>query len=105
VPAERIELPTFGLQNRCSTAELSRLRLACLTAKTLTINARIGSISTSVDEFSQFLPRPAARGVADVQDDEFVRSRVHRIEDRIVESVGTLTVAIGIRAIVATMLV
>jgi hypothetical protein len=51
------------------------------------------------------LPRPAARGVADVQDDEFVRSRVHRIEDRIVESVGTLTVAIGIRAIVATMLV
>jgi hypothetical protein len=25
VPAERIELPTFGLQNRCSTAELSRL--------------------------------------------------------------------------------
>jgi hypothetical protein len=24
VPAERIELPTFGLQNRCSTAELSR---------------------------------------------------------------------------------
>ena len=25
VPAERIELPTFGLQNRCSTAELNRL--------------------------------------------------------------------------------
>ena len=24
VPVERIELPTFGLQNRCSTAELSR---------------------------------------------------------------------------------
>ena len=24
VPAERIELPTFGLQNRCSTAELCR---------------------------------------------------------------------------------
>ena len=30
VPAERIELPTFGLQNRCSTAELSRL--ACQAA-------------------------------------------------------------------------
>jgi hypothetical protein len=26
VPVERIELPTFGLQNRCSTAELNRLR-------------------------------------------------------------------------------
>ena len=24
VPVERIELPTFGLQNRCSTAELTR---------------------------------------------------------------------------------
>lgn len=26
VPVERIELPTFGLQNRCSTAELNRQR-------------------------------------------------------------------------------
>jgi hypothetical protein len=26
VPVERIELPTFGLQNRCSTAELNRLK-------------------------------------------------------------------------------
>ena len=26
VPVERIELPTFGLQNRCSTAELNRHR-------------------------------------------------------------------------------
>ncbi len=26
VPDERIELPTNGLQNRCSTAELIRLR-------------------------------------------------------------------------------
>jgi hypothetical protein len=26
VPGERIELPTNGLQNRCSTAELTRLR-------------------------------------------------------------------------------
>jgi hypothetical protein len=25
VPAERIELPTFGLQNRCTTAVLRRL--------------------------------------------------------------------------------
>jgi hypothetical protein len=38
VPAERIELPTFGLQNRCSTAELSRLKPACLAAKAWTIN-------------------------------------------------------------------
>src|SRR4051812_13490449 len=28
VPVERIELPTFGLQNRCSTAELNRLGCA-----------------------------------------------------------------------------
>jgi hypothetical protein len=28
VPVERIELPTFGLQNRCSTAELNRLAVA-----------------------------------------------------------------------------
>jgi hypothetical protein len=26
VPGDRIELPTFGLQNRCSTTELTRLR-------------------------------------------------------------------------------
>jgi hypothetical protein len=31
VPVERIELPTFGLQNRCSTAELNRHSLSeCL---------------------------------------------------------------------------
>jgi hypothetical protein len=28
VPGERIELPTNGLQNRCSTAELTRHRRA-----------------------------------------------------------------------------
>ena len=28
VPGERIELPTNGLQNRCSTAELTRLSVA-----------------------------------------------------------------------------
>jgi hypothetical protein len=27
VPAERFELPTNGLQNRCSTTELSRRRM------------------------------------------------------------------------------
>jgi hypothetical protein len=27
VPVERIELPTFGLQNRCTTAVLHRLTL------------------------------------------------------------------------------
>ena len=47
VPAEGIEPPTFGLQNRCSTAELSRLLVRrmtslapCLAAKPLTINER-----------------------------------------------------------------
>jgi hypothetical protein len=30
VPGERFELPTNGLQNRCSTAELTRRRLACV---------------------------------------------------------------------------
>jgi hypothetical protein len=47
VPAEGIEPPTFGLQNRCSTAELSRLLVRrmtglapCLAAKLLTINER-----------------------------------------------------------------
>jgi hypothetical protein len=29
VPGERIELPTNGLQNRCSTAELTRLIMEC----------------------------------------------------------------------------
>jgi hypothetical protein len=30
VPGERIELPTNGLQNRCSTAELTRLGLRAI---------------------------------------------------------------------------
>ena len=30
VPGERIELPTNGLQNRCSTAELTRLELTAI---------------------------------------------------------------------------
>src|SRR6266480_1525592 len=29
VPVERIELPTFGLQNHCSTAELNRRNEPC----------------------------------------------------------------------------
>src|SRR5215475_11362863 len=41
VPADGIEPPTFGLQNRCSTAELSRLKPCCLTAMGYTINGRI----------------------------------------------------------------
>ena len=32
VPVERIELPTFGLQNRCSTAELNRRIELCFGA-------------------------------------------------------------------------
>jgi hypothetical protein len=30
VPGERIELPTNGLQNRCSTAELTRPELTAI---------------------------------------------------------------------------
>jgi hypothetical protein len=30
VPGERIELPTNGLQNRCSTAELTRLEFTAI---------------------------------------------------------------------------
>jgi hypothetical protein len=30
VPVERIELPTFGLQNRCSTAELNRQTMGAI---------------------------------------------------------------------------
>ena len=58
VPAERIELPTFGLQNRCSTAELSRLRFDCLAAKAWTINARFWRISHEIA-----LPRSIYPGV------------------------------------------
>ena len=32
VPVEGIEPPTFGLQNRCSTAELNRLFVSAVTA-------------------------------------------------------------------------
>jgi hypothetical protein len=39
VPAEGIEPPTFGLQNRCSTAELSR-RLRPLAYQTCGLRAR-----------------------------------------------------------------
>ena len=38
VPAEGIEPPTFGLQNRCSTAELSRRLKTCFLAKAPAFN-------------------------------------------------------------------
>jgi hypothetical protein len=40
VPVERIELPTFGLQNRCSTAELNRRTLHRRAVKYQTCPAR-----------------------------------------------------------------
>jgi hypothetical protein len=39
VPVERIELPTFGLQNRCSTAELNR-RIEAIGARWINIRPR-----------------------------------------------------------------
>jgi hypothetical protein len=47
VPAERIELPTFGLQNRCSTAELSRLPPRCLATKSPPINEGFGQLDVN----------------------------------------------------------
>jgi hypothetical protein len=47
VPVERIELPTFGLQNRCSTAELNRLtQLAASLSRDVEVRiaARDGSV-------------------------------------------------------------
>ena len=49
VPVERIELPTFGLQNRCSTAELNRLF------------KQNQLVATSADSFVSFLS-PVAKG-------------------------------------------
>jgi hypothetical protein len=45
VPVERIELPTFGLQNRCSTAELNRLILS------------ISTIRSTSEKFWRLCPR------------------------------------------------
>jgi hypothetical protein len=43
VPVERIELPTFGLQNRCSTAELNRQTNSNRRRKTSRPPAAIGA--------------------------------------------------------------
>ena len=40
VPAEGIEPPTFGLQNRCSTAELSRLQDQWVSANPSPVSGR-----------------------------------------------------------------
>jgi hypothetical protein len=44
VPVERIELPTFGLQNRCSTAELNRRLIEFPTGLSLSIGERFGNL-------------------------------------------------------------
>jgi hypothetical protein len=45
VPVERIELPTFGLQNRCSTAELNRQAVETI-KNFLAINSAITLVAT-----------------------------------------------------------
>jgi hypothetical protein len=50
VPVERIELPTFGLQNRCSTAELNRRLVDVFNALSLSIDERFGNLG------AQFVP-------------------------------------------------
>jgi hypothetical protein len=44
VPVERIELPTFGLQNRCSTAELNRHLMEFFDRLSLSIGERFGNL-------------------------------------------------------------
>ncbi len=54
VPVERIELPTFGLQNRCSTAELNRRR----------IGLAISAVPAGQDRIAQFSAKNATSGAA-----------------------------------------
>src|SRR5258707_10291598 len=62
VPVERIELPTFGLQNRCSTAELNR---------------RIEAIGEG--EISRHLVRSSAGRISDlVAKGQNLKNRFHR---------------------------
>src|SRR5258707_2174621 len=62
VPVERIELPTFGLQNRCSTAELNR---------------RIEAIGEG--EISRHLVRSSAGRISDlVAKGQKLKNRFHR---------------------------
>jgi hypothetical protein len=58
VPVERIELPTFGLQNRCSTAELNRLT----GGRDQGIGARTGIVALS----SEALERQARRQIPEL---------------------------------------
>ncbi len=48
VPAERFELPTFGLQNRCTTAVLCRL-----TKEALLITVWAARINISIAQFDR----------------------------------------------------
>jgi hypothetical protein len=48
VPGERIELPTNGLQNRCSTAELTRLVNDKITAPHAAATSRRSALSTTM---------------------------------------------------------
>ena len=44
VPVERIELPTFGLQNRCSTAELNRRLDGIFEGQSLSTDGGFGNL-------------------------------------------------------------
>jgi hypothetical protein len=61
VPTERIELPTNGLQNRCSTAELRRQQPASLAANIPTINERARPSGAEIDVKVLGLYQPAVR--------------------------------------------
>jgi hypothetical protein len=58
VPVERIELPTFGLQNRCSTAELNRHPVVFVRkyrmAPLLLATTRLQSMGRSGGEIAEF---------------------------------------------------
>src|SRR4051794_30176755 len=61
VPVERIELPTFGLQNRCSTAELNRLMAIDRINAVSTVADRIWMPRRRVCLWPQAGPRQPAR--------------------------------------------
>ena len=65
VPGERFELPTNGLQNRCSTTELTRHHegIQLLTHFDLAGKGRIG---TGTEFVSQFLAQPCIHSLRSV---------------------------------------
>ena len=83
VPVERIELPTFGLQNRCSTAELNRQTFRATIAKggfvAFAAKIKMMSAGRRAVKYQTWLPRATAKAPSGGQ----VRSR-----NRMVHSTG-----------------